>query len=431
MSAKKNPFVPRPKSFFGRSARLKTWEGGFHTAKHKALAVPYAQLKWETSVLKKTDFPVILTLDMTGLPMLADIDARRACMKVAKGIGTEADESSDEEHKSMDEFLSDLQFNVENGEVDSAFAGQKTIAALFDFDSPSVDQNAFRDTLWFFEKQKTDESYKDFVRIAARLSVNEKARLSPSDEKLLCSIYNQMVYWVEVPDERIVAVEYMQPYYEEVVDLDNQDDWDEDTAEPWKEAEEQGYQFINAYDTDTPMPVLKQAWKRKSKGMPLFPRGKGLKKQKDQRIEYHGTSLANLLSVCPWLAAELPEPPKPQEGGIAAIRRSAGLMSIIDDTLRDRRRAPTDTQLYLTGFERAADEDDADEDAGEDDAGETWQCQSCSTTYPESINAFEVDGDELWCSTCLAQHATKCATCGEFYCNEPHEHDDKVDVDLD
>ena len=46
---RKNPFLAKPK-YLGQSARLKSWEGGFHTAKTFDFAVPYAQLKAKNSL---------------------------------------------------------------------------------------------------------------------------------------------------------------------------------------------------------------------------------------------------------------------------------------------------------------------------------------------------------------------------------------------
>jgi|SRR3972149_1746089 len=77
-----NPFLAKARGVHrGKSASLGERDG-FHTSSDISLVVPYANLKgspytntfdgeWE-------DYPVILSLDMTGLERVPDIDAERA-----------------------------------------------------------------------------------------------------------------------------------------------------------------------------------------------------------------------------------------------------------------------------------------------------------------------------------------------------------------
>jgi len=314
---RKNPFLAKPK-YLGQSARLKSWEGGFHTAKTFDFAVPYAQLKWKTSPLGGTDAPVILELDMTGLRAFADIDSRRACLHVV----THAVEGFNGEAESVDElpveelfevWQSDAEFN-ETEPPDSVDRGDSAQNAMFTFASASSD---WLSVIMAQRSIRTLEDFTAFLSIFLRLYKNETASLTEEEDAFLIDVFEQAVYWSDVDDARLIAVHYMQPYFDVVVHEEElEDDFDGGEADSesgsLRDYLDLGYDFITTSDFNL-RPSTRKVWRRPEPEAPLFG-GLSDRSWERPKIEYHGTSLSNLLIALPWLAEQLPKPRRPYDG---------------------------------------------------------------------------------------------------------------------
>lgn len=307
---RKNPFHAFAK-FKGRAARLRAWEGGFHTALKRDLVIPYAQMKWDND---PDDYPVILTFDMTGLTRFTDIDVRRAadmffehCAVSQYRVGREDVDS--------EQILDSLSLDLENTEDEGApESGDDALNAMWRLSgSPSVRENALRLALeWIGNSGLRLEHMYD---IGKRLAKDERAKLEPREEGMLIEVFGQCRYLFDIPDDRLIKVEYMAPFFAQVIDPDGGDD--DDTL---KEAAEAGYSFVDRtelYEHRT------KAWERSRSELPLLEatvgRSRTSRSWEQQRIEFHGTSLKNLLSAAPWLADVLPDPPSPCMSGIADI----------------------------------------------------------------------------------------------------------------
>ncbi len=363
-----NPFNARGK-FFGDSARLKTWEGGFHTALDREFTVAYAQHKWSTSPFNGmlvgirgkpgplgdpgetvvADYPVVLTLNMAGFRRFADIDARRAVqevMSVAHSNGVRG-EGPGAAHEFMD--LLDHFFDEEDYETRHHY-GDDALMTLFALASASSQKTAIRVTRDYMQDigryadeeaatAERTEAYENLRRIAALLgrgrdergygTDNENRMLSEADDNLLIDVYRQAVYWNDIPNARLLSVQYMHPFYDKVVEEDPSTDDHGDSDEgissaAWLEARaEEGYTLLNDNDDNVPA-EFETAWQVKHGDVPLLdhaglapgawddgPMSRANRGLVDSRIEYHGTSLSNLLSACPHLYDVLPEPPVP------------------------------------------------------------------------------------------------------------------------
>jgi hypothetical protein len=332
---RENPFHAFAK-FKGRAARLRAWEGGFHTALKRDLVIPYAQMKWDND---PDDYPVILTFDMTGLTRFTDIDVRRAadmffehCAVNQYHVGRE-DVDSDQILEALD---LDLQ---EDEDPDSQpQSGDDAQNAMWKMSgSPSVLDNALRLALgWIRGSGLRLERLYEVGKILAK---DERAKLEPSDEEMLIEAFGQCRYMFDIPDDRLIEVEYMAPFFAQVIDPDGDED------ETIEEAAGAGYSFIEWGRSEIDE-SRETAWKRPPSELPLLEatvgRSRTSRSWEQQRIEFHGTSLKNLLMACPWLVAELPDPPSP-------------CMSTIEDIA-----------VVLFGEPEAEDEDE-DEDDGQDD----------------------------------------------------------------
>lgn len=317
---RRNPFLAKPQ-YFGQSARLKSWEGGFHTTSDFDFAVPYAQLKWSSSPFGSEDAPVILEIDMTGFRAMADIDARRACIHVVtSGLSTsDADVDSVDElplDSLFDAWLDDAKFNQSEPD-DTPERGDSVQNALFLLASASSHWASVRAAQ---EAITTIEDFTLFLSIFLKLWRNENAALSEEEDAFLISVFKQSVYWNDISDDRLLAVYYMQPYFGAVV---REDELEEDLDEEYDgEATiidylNHGYEFVTEGDYSL-RPSVKKVWVRPEPSAPLLS---GLRDEawKRRRMEYHGTSLSNLLSALPWLAEQLPRPKSPFDGSMKAL----------------------------------------------------------------------------------------------------------------
>lgn len=318
---RKNPFLAKPE-YFGQSARLKSWEGGFHTTSDFNFAVPYAQLKWNSSPFGSDDAPVILEIDTTGLRAMADIDARRACIHVVRSTvsGLNREARSVEElpvANLFDDWLENARFN-ESEPDDTPERGDSTQNTLFLLASASSHWGSIRDA----QAEITAlEDFSFFLSICLKLRQNENVALTEEEDAFLISIFKQSVFWNDIPDERLLAVYYMQPYFAVVVREDeleeNLEDEDSDGEGTVLDYLNHGYEFITEGDYSL-RPSVKKVWVRPEPSAPLLS---GLRDEawKKRRVEYHGTSLSNLLSAVPWIAEQLPIPRRPFDGSMKGL----------------------------------------------------------------------------------------------------------------
>ena len=322
MMRRRNPFLAKPQ-YFGQSARLKSWEGGFHTTSDFNFAVPYAQLKWNSSPFGSEDAPVILEIDMTGFRAMADIDARRACIHVVTNSvdGVKRDVDSVDKLP-LDELFGAWSYDAEFNQSEPDYTperGDSVQNALFVLASASSHWASIRVAQ---ETITTIEDFTLFLSIFLKLRQNENAALSEEEDAFLISVFNQSVYWNDISDDRLLAVYYMQPYFGAVVREDElEEDFEEDeeygAGTTVIDYLNHGYEFVTDGDYSL-RPSVKKVWVRPEPSAPLLS---GLRDEawKRRRVEYHGTSLSNLLSALPWLAEQLPRPQSPFDGSMKAL----------------------------------------------------------------------------------------------------------------
>lgn len=333
MMRRNNPFLAKSK-YLGQSARLKSGEGGFHTTSDFDFAVPYAQLKWNTSPLGGADAPVVLELDMTGLRAFADLDARRACLRVAR----DAVKGFNRQAKSVNELPVEELFKTwqidaefdETGPLDGVDRGDSAQNAMFAFASASSNQLAISMAR---HSIRTLEDFTIFLSVFLRLYQNESAVLTEAEDAFLIEVFEQAVYWSDVDDARLIAVHYMQPYFDVVVHEEElEDDFhDEETdseSESLRDYQDLGYAFITTSDLALSS-ITRKVWRRPEAEAPLFG-GLADRSWETQKIEYHGTSLSNLIIALPWLAEQLPRPRRPYDGPALPV-----LMRRVEKALSD------------------------------------------------------------------------------------------------
>jgi hypothetical protein len=262
-------------------------------------------MKWDND---PDDYPVILTFDMSGMRAFADIDSRRAaemfyehCKLNQYHVGREDVEA--------DQILDALAFDTEEEDGEEwPQPGDEALNSMWKLSgSPSVRINALRAAVGFIGSSglKLEHLYD----IGSRVAKNERVELDDSDEKMLIEAFGQCRYLTDVPDERLLKVEYMAPFFAQVIDPDGEED------ETIEETAEAGYAFVESDRTDLDESRV-TAWEKPVSELPLFGdrahwKVFGGPGTFQPRLEYHGTSLKNLLTAAPWLADLLTEVPKP------------------------------------------------------------------------------------------------------------------------
>jgi len=308
---RRNPLMSRPKAHAGRSARFKSWEGGFHTGREDQVYA-YAQQKWESA--SDGDVPVILALDMSGLRPRADIDSRRACVMAFDGVypkprGELTRTRAEEIAKAWSEpdFHDGYMPNVH----------EDVTGALFGLTSPST-----ATAVW---SMLTDLEADDVVvmwRVCRELQMmGENAVLPEEEDRKLIQVFGQAAYFdEEIDDSRVLGVRYMAPFFRYVCPEDPADDGDEEAVQI---AEDAGFSILTDMDQE-PRPRLKRVM-----GYDEF-----------DNVEYHGTVLTNLLAACPDFLSKLPEPSDFNIPGAKSLKvlakraqalREGGLVELIDD----------------------------------------------------------------------------------------------------
>lgn len=313
----KNPLMSRPKAHAGRSARFKSWEGGFHTGREDQVYA-YAQQKWESAA--DGDVPVILTLDMGGLRPRADIDSRRACVMVFESVYPEVVGELTE--KRAAELAREWRYHDQEYVPETR---DTAIDALFGLTSPSTSVAA-----WSMLTDVDEETVMLLWQAYRKLSVSEKAELSLQEDWILIDVFGQAAYFdEEIGDERVVGVRYMAPFFRYVLPEDPADD---DEEEAVRMNEDAGFSILTE-GRGTPRPrlvdvVRTEPWDRKRGGT----------------TEFHGTVLTNFLAACPDFLLNLPEPRDFNIPGAKSLKalarrsqvlREGGLLELTDDVDED------------------------------------------------------------------------------------------------
>jgi hypothetical protein len=288
MKKARNAFEAQPSSYRGAPTRGVATHPGFHTASEMIISQPYAQMKisneiptdWSEEELSKPihDYPVIVELDMHGLPFVPDWDAMTWFQ--------DAVDAMLEHCEDYDDFDSWVESPEEGEEMPDT-----VVEGLFHLtnQTPGMALYLLRD--WILEQEDHEAAF-------------QKIKKEGVPDELLAKSARQFRYLKDVPTGRIIAVHYIKPVFDHLFPS-----WDS------LEYEERGYNKITdrieaaGYDTINESHVLE--------GMEVLDivESVDLRPQlweaPDRRIEYHGTSLRNLLSAAPHLKDQLPTPPAP------------------------------------------------------------------------------------------------------------------------
>ena len=281
----------RPNDFRGAPRRtflgIKASLAGFHTAASKEVTYGYAQMRAvpreapdvepdEARRLLLGNYPVTVTLDMKGLRALPDYDA----LRVREALQIAAEKALSEAAKNETDPLEELARTVDRRYVPPP---DDAVQWLFHYGSSSIYYPA--GALLAFAESKRDPS--GFVRAVAA------SRMSDKD---LTSMVGQFRYVKDVSSDRIVAVDYVQPWWPDV--LDARIPQERRLGRALRDA---GWSIIDVSDVEAgQLPVAEASVYRR-------------RRPKGARLEYHGTSWRNLVAAAPEL--RLPVPPTPFEGG--------------------------------------------------------------------------------------------------------------------
>lgn len=283
MRHRRNPFLARPEKFRGPQTFGTRSHPGFHTCREPGLAVPYAQFKGGDIALPVwfrvlRDYPVIVGLDMRGFKAVLDFDAVKTSMPYLVDAAREAVRRA----AWPDERLDVLEEMAEE-ERDPAIPlhqVRNVVTALF---------------LVFC--QRIDDPVRGLAAFVRGLDdpgrfIGELAEHRISDEDLM-EIVGQYRYLDDVPEDRVVSVDYMTPFWHEVLDPDARG-----ARERIAQLRSEGWSVVtpeSLFEDRVPL-RLARTWSQPVAGA---------------RIEYHGTSYRNLLEAAPHLRGALPVPPRP------------------------------------------------------------------------------------------------------------------------
>jgi hypothetical protein len=281
----RNPFLAQPTKHCGPAMSGVVTHPGFHTGASMSICQPYAQVKvdefvpdsWgkelKTHVMR--DYPVIVELNMQGLPFTIDYDAARWF--------NGAVQAAIEESEDFDALENYLDYAETEEETPSSM-----IEALFYLSGAKPDRAVYNLRDWLRERADPMEA---FVKI----------KKDGIPDELLAQVSGQFRYTQDVPTGRIVAVHYIRPVFNYL--FPHYDDQDYHHDKIIERIEAAGYDTVsleNVYDDIEVLTIVKSIDMSQS----LFP-------VENQHIEFHGTSWRNLLSAAPELASILPNPPLP------------------------------------------------------------------------------------------------------------------------
>ena len=301
-----NDFLAKPERFSGRSAALTHALPGFHTAKRIEQTLPYAQMKAvDGSTFEQPgryslkrglrDYPVVVEVDMKALKPLPDIDGVRTLKGQIVDIAKETVHASEQSTRWGREQtpMETLDNDFESAPESMPGGGDDVLQSLFRVSAYHIE----RDSRGVLLERANEKPHPDaWLRQVARGKV--------SDADLL-AMTGQMRYEADVASSRIVAIHYVRPWWPELIELGGDWGMEDDGRTEGKiladdlEAEGWGVWTVEDSYEREPSPVVTEVWRRPHRG---------------GRVEYHGTSLHNLLSAAPELAKKLPRPPLPYAG---------------------------------------------------------------------------------------------------------------------
>jgi hypothetical protein len=290
-----NDFLARPGQKGGEPTLGTHRYPGFHTARDREVTVPYAQQRVIAPHSEPEDtlqdFPVIVELDMDGLTRLPDYDAIMFASEPVSIVAIEALKSDDP--------AAFLQSYAEMGESElrSFSGGDDVVEALAEgfWSNVSSAADGLSDMLVLaLLGEDKDLSAAQAMDVLKRL-----ARKKP-DPEIVMELIGQYRYEQDVPTSRIVDVDYLKPYWPEVIDAS-----EEPGEEEAMRVEALGYEVVDVDSADNRQIGVVTS--------PAFA-ARARRRRKPKRLEYHGTSLLNLLSAAPELGRKLVRPPPPYAG---------------------------------------------------------------------------------------------------------------------
>jgi hypothetical protein len=258
---------------------------GFHTGVSMSVCQPYAQAKvdvfapdsWGKELKRHVmrDYPVILELDMQGLPFEPDYDAARWFNDAIQQAISESDD--------FDALDSHLDFAATEEEQPGSM-----LEALFYLSGANPDRAVYSLRDWLQQHPDPDAAF-------------AKIKKDGLPDELLAQVSGQFRYTEDVPTGRIVAVHYVQPVFNYLFPHYEDADYHHDKIIERIEAAGYGtVSLADVYDSHEVLTVVRTV----DVSPKLFP-------VENQRIEFHGTSWRNLMAAAPELVDVLPLPPKP------------------------------------------------------------------------------------------------------------------------
>jgi hypothetical protein len=281
----KNAFLAKPTKHYGPAMSGVATHPGFHTGSNMSICQPYAQAKvgdftpdsWGKELQRHVmrDYPVIIELDMQGVPFTLDYDAARWFNDAVQQAISESDD--------FDSLDNHLEMSSSEEELPSSM-----LEALFYLSGAKPDRAVYSLRNWLQDQPDPEEAF-------------AKIKKDGLPDELLAQVSGQFRYTQDVPTGRIVAVHYILPVFNYLFPHYEDPDWHHDKI--IERIEAAGYDTVslaNVYDDSEVLTVAKSF----DVSPKLFP-------VENQRIEFHGTSWKNLLSAAPELVDVLPLPPKP------------------------------------------------------------------------------------------------------------------------
>lgn len=306
MSQRIGDFKAFPKRFSGKAAGGTVEAPGFHTAIEPGITYPYAYMKvmdilpdtWDAEDRVNIrrhglhDAPVVVSLDMAGLVPHPDIDAKFA-LENFEFVFDEFKKEADRNGDLLEQFLDFVDSwdtypeNEEPGGVDELLfevSGVGTEAVLY-----SV------------------KNYLEGLNPILAQRILDLALRNRPDEYLLMNGIGQFRYLEDVPSERIMGVKVLAPWFNRIFPHYEDEDYDKKMVESIESAGFETASLENWYDQTPPISRV-FSWDRppSSQRQLWFP---GI--EETPALEYHGTSLLNLVLAAPELepiADEIPPP---------------------------------------------------------------------------------------------------------------------------
>lgn len=247
---------------------------GVHVTNDFALAASYAIGTW-TQVRRTSEdaYPVVLSLDVTGLDWLPDVDA------LIQGQAAF-------DHGTALDLASELKKGVSLGELPDRWrwGGVESECSIGDDPSCFVIENAHH-----YNVARAFLEYYDDEDMATD-AVLRWAATSKYDERILSMLVNQRRYMGDIGLKRLVAIEAVQPWWSEVLDI-----YDDDSEKKADIIESAGWKVVSLDDITPDF--------RRDERKTLFEQAVGEKRD----VAYHGTVSENVREAFPEVA--LPDQP--------------------------------------------------------------------------------------------------------------------------